>query len=82
MFTIEKTKVIDRPQQDVFDFSSNPANDHKWHGIIKSKKWISEEPHGVGSTQRVVSRFIGLTLKGTNEYTVWPPQSVQFQDNW
>jgi carbon monoxide dehydrogenase subunit G len=80
MFTIEKTIVINRPQKDVFDFASNPANTHKWQSVVKSKKWISEEPHGVGSTQRFVSRFMGLNLKGTNEYTVWdPPNQYSFK---
>jgi carbon monoxide dehydrogenase subunit G len=80
MFTIEKTIIINRPQQEVFDFASNPTNAHRWQGVIKSKEWTSEGPHGVGSTQRVVSRYMGLNLKVTNEYTLWdPPNQCSFK---
>ena len=80
MFTIEKTIFINRTQQEVFDFTSDPANTHKWQSVVKSKHWISDEPHGVGSTQRFVSRFMGLNLKGTNEYIVWePPNQYSFK---
>ena len=80
MFTVEKTISINRPKQDVFDYASDPANAHKWQSVVKSKQWTSEDPPGVGSTQRFVSRFMGLNLKGTNEYTVWdPPNQYSFK---
>ena len=80
MFIVEKTIVINRPQQEVFDFAANPANAHKWQSVIKSKMWASEEPHGVGSIQHVISRFMGLNLKVTNEYTIWaPPNQNSFK---
>ena len=80
MFTIEKTIVINRPEQEVFDFASNPANAHKWQSNLKSKKWTSEGPHGVDSTQRVVARFLGRDMEATNEYTVWdPPNQNNFK---
>jgi carbon monoxide dehydrogenase subunit G len=73
MFTIEKSIVINRPQQDVFDFASDPAHAHKWLKVVKSKEWISAGPNGVGSTQRVVARYMGRNMEATNEYTVWDP---------
>jgi carbon monoxide dehydrogenase subunit G len=80
MFIVEKTIVINRPQQEVFDFVSNPANAHKWQSVVKSKKWISADPHGVGSIQSFNSRFMGLKLQGTNEFTVWdPPNQYSFE---
>lgn len=80
MFTIEKKIIINCPQQEVFDFASNPAKAHQWQSVIKSKEWTSAGPHGVGSTQRVVSRYMGLNLKVTNEYTLWdPPNQCSFK---
>lgn len=73
MFTIERTIIINRPQQEVFDFASDPAHAHKWLKVVKSKNWSSESPHGVGSTQRVVARYMGRDMEATNEYTVWDP---------
>lgn len=73
MFTVERTIVIDRPQQEVFDFASDPAHAHEWLKVVKSKNWASEGPHGVGSTQRVVARFMGRDMEATNHYTVWDP---------
>ena len=49
MFTIEKSIFINRPQQEVFDFTSDPANAHKWQSQVLSVEWSSESPHGVGS---------------------------------
>ena len=80
MFTLKKTIVINRPKKEVFDFVSDPANAHKWQSVVKSKEWISEDPHGVGSTQQFVSRFMGLKIKGINEFTVWdPPNQYSFK---
>ncbi len=73
MFTYEKSIFIDRPQQEVFDFLSNPANDPQWRSSVESAEWISEGPPGVGSTQRVVSSFLGRKLDATGEVTIWDP---------
>lgn len=80
MFTIERTVIINRPQQEVFDFASDPAHAHQWLKVVKSKNWIAESPHGVGSTQRVVARYMGRDMEATNEYTVWdPPNQIVFK---
>ena len=80
MLVLEKTIVINCPQKEVFDFVSDPANAHKWQSVVKSKEWISEDPHGVGSTQQFVSRFMGLNINGINEITVWdPPNQYSFK---
>ena len=59
MFSVEKSIFINRPQREVFDFESNPANAHKWETQVISVERSSEGPHGVGSTQRSVTRFLG-----------------------
>jgi carbon monoxide dehydrogenase subunit G len=80
MIRAEKTIVINRPQQKVFDFASDPANAHKWLKIIKSKQWTSEAPHGVGSTHHVVSHYMGRDMQVTNKFTSWdPPKQYSFK---
>jgi hypothetical protein len=73
MFTFEKSIFINRPQQELFDFVSNPANDAKWRPNAVSAEWISEGPVGVGSTQRSVGKLLGREIKSTSEVTVWNP---------
>jgi uncharacterized membrane protein len=73
MFMIEKAIFINRPQQEVFDFASDPANIHKWQSNFISVEWTSEGQHGVGSTQRSVSRFLGRDIESTSQITVWDP---------
>ena len=80
MFTFEKSIFINRPQQEVFDFSSNPANDPQWRSSAESAEWTSEGPVGVGSTYRSVDRFLGRKIEGTSEITVWdPPNQFGFK---
>ena len=80
MANIELTQFIDRPPQEVFDYLTNPDNDHLWQEGLISSDWISPEPAGVGSTKRVVNRFLGMNMKVTVEYTAWdPPNKYAFK---
>ena len=71
MITFEKTIFINRPQQEVFDYVSNPANNTEWRSTIESSEWTSEGLAGVGSTLRVVTRFLGRKIEATGDITVW-----------
>lgn len=73
MFTLEKSISINRPQQDVFEFVSDPTNGSKWQSQFLSIEWASAEPHGVGSTQRSVTRFLGRDIETTVQITLWDP---------
>ena len=80
MFTIEKSIFIDRPQQEVFDYTSDPANHQKWQSQALSAEWSSEGPHGVGSNQRSVMRFLGRDIETNLQITVWdPPNQFSFK---
>ena len=80
MLKFETTIFINRPQQEVFDFVSNLANNPKWQGNFISAEWTSEGPVGVGSTQRSVSRFLGREIEATAEITIWdPPNQFAFK---
>jgi carbon monoxide dehydrogenase subunit G len=73
MIKYEKSIFINRPQQKVFDFMSNPAEHSKISSMAESAEWTSEEPHGVGSTYRGVGKALGRNIESTNEITIWDP---------
>ena len=73
MITFEKSLFINRPQQEVFDYLSNPANSAQWQSSTEVSEWTSEGPPGVGSTQRSVIRFMGRKIESTSEITSWDP---------
>ncbi len=73
MLTWEKSIFINRPQQEVWDFISNPATLAQWSSTAESSEWTSEGPHGVGSTQREVGKVLGRKVEGISEVTAWDP---------
>ena len=73
MITFENSLFINRPQQEVFDYLSNPANDAQWQSSTEVSEWTSEGPPGVGSTQRSVNKFLGRKIELTSEVTIWDP---------
>lgn len=73
MYTFEKSIFINLPQQEVFDYVTDPANDQKWRPSSVSAQWTSEGPVGVGSTQHTVDKFLGRNLESDTEVTVWDP---------
>jgi carbon monoxide dehydrogenase subunit G len=80
MINFESSLFINRPQQEVFDFLTNPANDAKWQSGTELAEWTSEAPHGVGSTQRSVGKLLGRKIDIAIEVTNWdPPQQMGFK---
>ncbi len=80
MFKFEKSLFINRPQQEVFDYLSNPANDAQWQSSTEVSEWTSEGPPGVGSTQRSVIKLLGRKIESSLEVTSWdPPQQLGFK---
>lgn len=73
MVSFEVEKFINRTQQEVFDYASNPANDVNWQGSAKSSEWASDPPHGVGSKIHAVNRFLGRNIDSMLEITAWDP---------
>lgn len=73
MFTFSKSFYIERPQQEVFDFMADPANDTKWRDSAVSSEWASEGPVGVGSQLRTVDKLLGRKIESTSEVTSWDP---------
>lgn len=50
---------INRSQQDVFDFLSDPANLSKWNSTYEAAQWTSSEAPGIGSTYKVLAKMPG-----------------------
>jgi hypothetical protein len=48
--------------------------------MTESVEWTSNGSHGVGSTQRVVARFLGRKIESELEVTAWePPQRLDYK---
>lgn len=76
MISFSKNIHIDRTQQEVFDYLSDPSNDSKWRSSAVSSEWISDGPPGVGSKLKSVDRMLGREMESTIEITAWdPPKS-------
>jgi carbon monoxide dehydrogenase subunit G len=73
MYKFEKSVFINRPQQEVFDFLADPANDAKWQSSSEGSEWTSEGPPGVGSKLRSANKFMGRKIEGISEITAWDP---------
>jgi len=71
---------INRPQQDVFDFLSNPANLSKWNSNFASAEWTSSDAPGPGSTYKVLAKMSGKENEGLFEITQWrPPYNYSYK---
>lgn len=73
MHMFESSISVDRSQQDVFDYVSDPANDAQWQSGLESSELTSEGPLGAGSTSTVVTRFLGRRIEAITEITAWDP---------
>lgn len=62
---------IDRSQQDVFDFLSDPANLSKWNSSFESAEWASSGAPAAGSTYRAVGKILGSKKEGLFEIVEW-----------
>ena len=73
MFKFEKSVQINRPQQEVFDFVTDLANDPKWQSSIESVERTSDGPIGAGSTWRNKLKFLGREIEAEIELTSYDP---------
>jgi len=73
MFKFEKSILINRSQQEVFDFVMNLENDPKWQASIVSVKQISDGPIGEGSTFRYETKLLGRKSETEIQLTSYDP---------
>lgn len=71
MIKFEKSILIDKPQQEIFDYVSEPVNTSQWQEHVQSADWTSAEPNGIGSRQYNISRYLGRVFVSLPEITLW-----------
>lgn len=70
---------IMKPPEEVFAYITNFENNPKWQGGMKSCKFTSEGPLGVGTTYEQVASFLGRPILTTFEVIEYKPnRSVKF----
>jgi uncharacterized protein YndB with AHSA1/START domain len=80
MFETKNSIFINRPPQDVFNVITDPAKQSLWQSMTESAEWTSNGSHGVGSTMKVVARFLGRKIESEIEVTAWePPHRVDYK---
>jgi uncharacterized membrane protein len=71
---------IDRPAEEVFAFVADFPNNPRWQRGMRSCRWTSPPPHGVGSTHEQEARFLGKDVRNTFRVTAYePPARVGFE---
>jgi uncharacterized protein YndB with AHSA1/START domain len=70
---IERSVVIERPIQEVFDFVHDPAKDALWQTTLLESHPLDEGPLRAGSRVREVRRFLGIRLETSWEVTEYEP---------
>ena len=63
--------LINRSQQDVFDFLSDAANFQRWMPMMQSAAWTSSGQPGVGSTGKGIMKMAGREMVLQLEITQW-----------
>ena len=67
---VENSIWIGRPPQDIWDYIVDVSNDTQWRGGVIDAQWISDLPHGVGSTGLHIIEGIGD----------WPWKATAFEE--
>ncbi len=76
----EKTIIINRPAESVFDFILNGANNRLWRSSVLDIKPLSEAPYGAGSKFQQGLKGPGGRIAGDYEITeVKPNELIRFQ---
>lgn len=80
MFEIKNSILINRPPQDVFNILTDPAKLSRWQSTVETAEWSSNGTHGVGSTMKVVAKFLGRKIESEIEVTAWePPHRLDYK---
>ena len=69
MAKFEQSVVINRPVEEVFEFTSHPENEPLWNTGMQESEITSEGKMDVGTTVRSVSRAMGRPVELTWEVT-------------
>src|SRR5437660_10200184 len=76
MIKVEKSIVIDRRQEDVFDYVSDHTNAPRWQRGLLEVRRATEGPIGVGTRHTLVRKFMGRRMEANNEFTQYEPNRL------
>jgi len=72
---IERSIVIDRTVDDVWDFVHDVANDRLWQTTLVESEQLTDGPLGVGTRVREVRQFLGVKVELAWEVTELEPKT-------
>ena len=73
MINVEKSIIIQRPVEEVFNYVSNLTHSAEWQSGLTEVRQITEQPLGVGTRYALVRTFIGRKMEANNEITEFTP---------
>lgn len=73
MTKIERSIVIDRPVDEVWEFVHDTADNILWQTTLAESEKLTEGPMDVGTRVREVRHFLGLRIESTWEMTEYEP---------
>lgn len=80
MIKIETSVVINRPVEEVFEFTDNVENAQQWQSELSESEYTSEPPVQVGTTVRQARQYLGRRFESTWEITEYEPnRKVRFK---
>ena len=74
MTKIERSIVIDRPVDEVWEFVHDIANDRLWQTTLVESEQLTDGPMGVGAKVREARHFLGLRIELAWEVTEFEPK--------
>jgi carbon monoxide dehydrogenase subunit G len=76
MTRIERSIVIDRPVDDVWEFVHDITNDRLWQTTLVESEQLTDGPMGVGTRVREVRQFLGVKIELAWEVTELEPRTT------
>lgn len=71
---------IGRPAGEVFDFVAEFTNNPRWQRGMRTCRWTSDPPRGVGSTYEQEARFLGKDVRNSFRVTgLEPGRRISFE---
>ena len=68
---VESEIMIERPREVVASYAADPDRATSWYRNIKSVRWESPKPLGLGTRIAFEARFLGRTIAYTYEIREW-----------
>jgi uncharacterized membrane protein len=76
MTKIERSIVIGRPVDEVWEFVHDIANDRLWQTTLVESEQLTDGPMGVGTRAREVRQFLGVRIELVWEVTEFEPHKT------